>query len=132
MSAPPAWVAPWVGLAFEDRGRGPAAFDCWGLARAVIHARFGVLLPSWDEYESTDDVSQMAQAVARAKFVLRPIGQPSEGDLVLLRAQGRPTHVGVLAGDGWFLHTLRGVGSAVERLDSLAWSRRVEGFYRWA
>ena len=43
------WSA-FVGLPWEDRGRGPA-YDCWGLVVAAFKAGAGIELPSHaDEY----------------------------------------------------------------------------------
>jgi len=129
LNEPPAWVERWIGLPFEDRGRGPRAFDCWGLARAVLFERRGVELPSWDDYETTDDVAAIAIYVSKHVDRFERVESPREGSLVLLRCEGHRSHVGVCVGGTWFLHTLRGVCSALERFDSIGWSRRIEGFY---
>jgi len=40
--------------AYEDGGRGPVRFDCWGLARAARHEVYGLpLLPSWGDVRNT-------------------------------------------------------------------------------
>lgn len=41
--------------AYEDGGRGPNAFDCWGLVRHVRHYEFGFkLLPEFGALRNTD------------------------------------------------------------------------------
>jgi len=126
----PKWVARWVGLPFEDRGRGPA-YDCWGLARAVVAERTGVVLPTHDEYETTRDHDRLGEVVVGARGGFDQVLEPVEGDLVLFRIQGRPCHVGVVVAPPWFLHAWGGHTSALERWDAMRWANRVEGFYRW-
>lgn len=39
---------PYLAARYEFAGRGPDAYDCWGLVRAVRHEVFGLpLLPHW-------------------------------------------------------------------------------------
>lgn len=61
---------------------------------------------------------------------------PQDGDLVLMRDQGRLGHAGVyfhLAHEGWVLHTNERNGcSVLHRVRDLPdWGCPVEGFYRW-
>lgn len=128
----PEWVSPYVGRPFESRARGPAAFDCWGLCRAVYATRYGIELPIWDDYSASDDRPAVGAVVARERRLFDPVTEPREGDLVLFRVAGHLSHVGVFLGWPWFLHARRGGCSAIERVDSIAWRHRLEGFYRWA
>ena len=130
MTSPPSWCGRWIGLPFEERGRGPAAFDCWGLVRAVLLEQRAVELPRYDEYESTQDAGAVAGVVAAARPRFDRVETPAEGDLVLFRVAGNAQHVGVCVDATWFLHARRGIGSALERWDVPTWAPRVEGFYR--
>ena len=59
----PAWAGPWIGLPYQDKGRGPA-YDCWGLARAVLAAEVGLDLPDYaDAYTTACDRFSVARAV---------------------------------------------------------------------
>jgi len=128
---PAAWADKWIGRPFEDRGRGPRAFDCWGLVRAVLEEQRGVELPRWDDYETTSDQARLAAVVVKARPRFVRVELPEVCDLVLFRMLGSPSHVGVCVGGTWFLHVMEGVNSALERWSAPAWSARVEGFYRW-
>ena len=129
--SPPAWVDAWIGLPFALRGRGPGAYDCYGLVRAVLRERHGHDLPSWDEYDDLADVRALRSVVEDARGRFEPVEFPEEGDAILLRSHGDPVHCGLVVAQGWFLHTRRGIGSALERWTSPRWAARVEGFYRW-
>jgi cell wall-associated NlpC family hydrolase len=45
----PAWVSGWIGLPWADRGRGPQAYDCWGLVRAVLAEQFALEVPDFSQ-----------------------------------------------------------------------------------
>lgn len=48
------WHTPYLLAEYEDGGRGPHKFDCWGLARHVRHEHCGKrLLPSWGHLRNT-------------------------------------------------------------------------------
>lgn len=133
-NAPPAWVETYIGIPFEDRGRGPAAFDCWGLVREVLGHQFGQVVPSWDDgYVNTEDGAAVAGAVAAARGHWDEVtpDQARPGDVVLLRARGRPSHVGVLVSRSTMLHTLPESGAVLERVDAPRWTGRLDGYFRW-
>lgn len=134
----PAWVGRWVGLPYRDKGRGPDGFDCWGLVRAALLAERGIRLPDYaDAYESASDPDSASRAVtAGLANGWRKVERPEPFDLVILKIALRPWHCGLIVARGWFLHCPpphRGSTqtlSCLERLDSLQWRNRVEGFYR--
>lgn len=131
-AAPPlTWPDRWVGLPFAPRGRGPDAYDCWGLVREVSRVHFAAELPVWDDYEDLADRERLAGVVTGARGRFESIARPRAGDLVLFRIGGQPCHVGLVVAPPLFLHTLRGCDSALERWDVAMWARRIEGFYRW-
>jgi hypothetical protein len=57
--------------------------------------------------------------------------QARPGDGVVLRVMNRPWHVGVMVSPADFLHVFEGQAvSAIERVDSMRWKRRIVGLYR--
>jgi len=131
--SPPAWVTPWVGRPFEERGRGPEAFDCWGLVRAVLQERLGASLPALDDrYSQASDREDLAALVVAERGPWRPVEEAAlqEGDCVLFRVQGYPSHVGVVVALGWMLHSRPATGSVLERWDGPRWRPRLCGFFR--
>lgn len=80
---------------YEDGGRGPLRFDCWGLARHVRHELFGrMLLASWGEIRVDD-----ARGTTRAALATLPVlveSAPVPGALVLAWRCGLLVHIGTL------------------------------------
>lgn len=131
---PPAGFEKWVGLPFEAAARGPRAFDCWGLVRAVYEEKYGISLPSLDgRYHGIADQRALAGLVEEQRpeeWVPVPGGDERPGDAIVLRVAGLPTHLGLVVGQGWMLHTQASVGSVLEQYGRPRWRLRVEGFYR--
>jgi cell wall-associated NlpC family hydrolase len=125
------WADRWIGRPFVPRGRGPEGLDCYGLVREVSREHFATELPPWDDYADTRDRARLAEVVEEAMGKFERVIAPRAGDLVLFRVGGFPCHVGIVVAKPWFLHTLEGCDSALERWDVAMWARRVEGFYRW-
>lgn len=135
MSVAPPWVAGWIGLPYEDKGRGPDAFDCYGLVRGALAAQFRLCLPSYDDtYVAAGDRHSVATAVEAALTnTWAPVVSPqpvAAGDVVILKVGGRPWHCGLVVARNLFLHILEGGTSCIERLDGVQWVRRIEGVYR--
>lgn len=134
----PAWVAPYIGLPYEEKGRSRAGADCWGGVRMVLAEVFGVALPDYaDAYTRTTDADSVALAVtAGLADGWQRVEQPSEGCLLILRIAGRPWHCALMVNARQFLHWPppdkqgRQQGSCLGRLDAPEWARRIEGFYR--
>lgn len=133
-----AWAAPYIGLPYLDHGRDRAGCDCWGGVRLVYREVFGRDLPSLaDLYVSADHAPSVARTVQTGiEQCFDRVVVPAEGDMVILRIYGRPWHCGIMVSSDRFLHWPApprgkpGIGACIERLDSAAWVRRVDGFYR--
>ncbi|MNM29956.1 hypothetical protein D3C76_481950 [compost metagenome] len=86
---------------YEDGGRGPARFDCWGMARAVRHEVYGLpLLPSWGyvrntmPMEFTRAVNHEAAGMERCEPEVGAIACVWRGDIcihvaLIVEAEGR-------------------------------------------
>jgi cell wall-associated NlpC family hydrolase len=129
------WAAAFVGLPFVDGGRGPAAFDCWGLVRAVYAARLGVDLPSYGEI-SARDLARVARAMRGGQDVgWRSVDTPAELDVVLMRPTSGgdfTAHVGVCLGGGQVLHTEPATGSLIMPVTHMYLAGRIRGYRRLA
>jgi cell wall-associated NlpC family hydrolase len=131
---PPAWCAEFVGKDYADKGRGPDAFDCWGIVRHIMACRYGRDLPDYaDAYTNGKDRESVATAV-RAGLAIRwqKVEIPSEGDLIILRLAGHPWHCAISIGGDWMLHAQEGAGVIAEQFTRPIWNKRIEGFYRYA
>ena len=117
-------------------GRGPCAYDCWGLVRDVIKEGLGVSLPSFAEYTDSaigGDGERMLSEKIPFMTEWQPVAtedaQPF--DVIVLNIAGNPNHVGVVCGGKQFLHVERGGTSQIERYHSRRWALRIEGIYRY-
>ncbi len=109
-------------------GRGPAAYDCFGLFREV-QRRVGVDLP---------DVASPAAMAERACLIevgardWQPLPAPEPWCAVAIRVGRWVSHLGVVLDDGvHFLHATRATGVTRARLDDPRWASRIAGYYRW-
>jgi cell wall-associated NlpC family hydrolase len=127
------WVKEYVGIPFVSGGRNRDGADCYGLARLVRTEQFGDNLPLLSgDYTDADNFAE-TEALMRTQRPLlagQPVETPEAGDVCVLRFHGLPTHLGICAGGGWLLHTLKGVGSVLQRINDPRLAGRVEGFYR--
>lgn len=49
------WISHYLAATYEDGGRGPDRYDCWGMVREARHTYLGLrLLPSWGEVRNTN------------------------------------------------------------------------------
>lgn len=126
MSLPAHIYADLVGKPFEDGGRGPDTFDCWGVLQA-IQRRLG--------NTPTDFPSrpELLQQVVADEWQPIQRDQILPGDAILLRSSmAKYTwHIGVVVDSFTMLHARESVGVCAERIDSPAYTRRIVGFYRF-
>lgn len=129
-------LANYVGIPFQLHGRDRSGIDCWGLVCLVYRESFGVDLPSFgDRYgrELTQDERTHIAAIVRGESqTWRRVeaGEERCGDVVLFRALGSDSHLGVVVNGGRFLHARSGTDSCIESYRSPLWARRVAGFWR--
>lgn len=124
--------ADYVGLEFRDKGRGPDAFDCWGLVIHFYKREYGISLPSLvGDYDNHLAADQIARLCAEESAKWRKVGKPEPGDVIMLRWTYRPMHVGIVCGASKFIHAdSENLGSVIESWESPNWQRRVVGFFR--
>ena len=119
-----------IGKPYQDGGRGPDAYDCWGLA-IEIHRRFGIDLPDFDI--SAKACEQIHNKIIDQSYLnsWQEIEAPKMPCLILFKAHPRfVQHVGTFIGYGRFLH-IREYGVAIERVLSPLWNKRIRGFWEY-
>lgn len=114
-----------IGKPFAWKGRGPDAFDCYGLMQE-IERRNGRTLP---DYESPTVMDQVHACIRDNVSLFRPC-EIGPGALVLLRCGWHNSHIGIVLPFDKLLHTWeRSGGVTCEQLDP--WRRRIVGSYTY-
>jgi cell wall-associated NlpC family hydrolase len=114
-------------------GRDREGADCYGLVRLVRVEQFGDTLPLLSgDYTDADNFAETEALMRERRPLLAgvPVACPEAGDVCVLRFHGLPVHLGVCAGGGWMLHTLKGTGSVLQRISDPHLAGRIEGWYR--
>jgi hypothetical protein len=102
-------------------GRSMQGLDCVGVFILLQH-RLGRILPF---YESDPAV------LAKALGDWVPVTSPEPGDGILIYSADPQWHLATAISATEMVHGKEGAGVVVERFDSPAYLRRIEGFYRW-
>jgi cell wall-associated NlpC family hydrolase len=123
-----------VGIPFKDRGRTRAGADCWGLAVIAYEETFGIQLESYADNYGPIGVRKRQELgdliyKERRQFWER-IDDERHGDLVLLKALGVESHVGIVVSKGLMLTTRRNSCAVIESYTNHRWSTRVVGTFR--
>lgn len=149
MPQAPAWAERYVGIPYVDFARdGDGALDCWGLLAKALDEQAGIKLPLFRNhgYQGKDKAATLAQfmddhlrEMAWTEIWKREAPGPmpcpqliQAFDGIRLRMDGHPLHVALAVGNGWFLHTERGINSMLEEIEDPKWINRINGVYRWA
>lgn len=114
----------WVGLPYRDHGRGPDAYDCWGLVRAYLESEAGIRLPDYGDRYDTVARPVDVPVPGRWRLTVPPLRQH---DVVLITWRGRPWHCGVVLPNGHVLHTMATTGSIIESVVTVVNQLRLRG-----
>jgi len=128
------WPSKYVGLRFAEGGRTAEGCDCWGLVCLVYARELGVVLPDYaGMYAGTRDIAAISliHDQERPRWDQVWPWDVAPLDLVSLRIQGRPWHVGIVAGPGRMLHALPRCDAVIEDYTRPLWQPRVDGFFRY-
>jgi probable lipoprotein NlpC len=124
----------YIGVPYADRGRDMTGWDCFGLYCYVLAEVMGKQVRSYDHtYQTADSREQVASAIRMhaGEWQRVALGDEREGDGVVFLLGGQPLHCGYVLAPGTMLHCLKGRETCIERYDSFAWNRRIEGIYKW-
>lgn len=127
------WAENYLGVPWSPTGEGGACFHCWSFTRHVLRQHFGLEVPA---VAYSDDVVELARLFRdhpeRQRWL--EVERPADGDVVLMRRNRVPIHVGIWlsVNRGGVLHCQRGDGVVFMSVADLAvngWM--VHGFYRF-
>ena|SRR3990167_1739349 len=129
MTRMPAWVDDYRGRPFRLGARGPDAYDCYGLVRAVLRDRWNADVPALDGLEALGTPERFRAASAAEDDLWIAAEPPRPGDVLTFMLDG--LHVGVVVAEGWMLHARSRLGVATSRYDQMPWAAvRVGPAYR--
>lgn len=113
-----------IGLPFEDRARGPDAYDCFGLL-LEIYRRRGLMIADADYGVVRAD---RAARLLERMTAWRPCAH-APGVALLFRDEGVPGHVGIALDDDRFIHAAQSLGQVGIGFLSRGWRLRLLGAY---
>lgn len=120
-------AADLIGVPFQYRGRGPDAYDCFGLVKECWRRAHGIELP--DFLSPEDQGTQAAVGLIQLQQWERVPLQPNV--MAAIRIGRLVSHCGFLLDECRMIHAWnRSGGVTIVRLDD-EWKRRIEGFYRY-
>lgn len=124
------WTDNWIGLPYQELGRGPEQYDCLGLFVALQAVRFGRVI---DDPLCTMSRAARQKTADAARKNWGRVPEASEGAALLFRVRGMKLHVGYALDDRLMLHTSQATGeSVIEDFRALNWGQRLEGIYAYA
>lgn len=119
-----------IGKPFENGGRGPDKYDCWGLC-CEVYRIYGLKIPDYQVYcYDSEKFNELfiEESPSWVKYFY-PEDAPIPS-IVAFRVSSRyVNHAGIYIGNGKFLHTREKTGVVIERLDAPQWRHRLEGLY---
>jgi cell wall-associated NlpC family hydrolase len=123
-------VSEFLDAVFKHNGRGPNAYDCWGLCMAV-YRKLGIELPDYrpecNAYVIESVILQNAESSLFTK-----LEKPEVPSLALLKVRPKAiTHVGAMITAKTFLQILENSRVSIGHIDAPPWQNRLRGFYRF-
>ncbi len=127
------WALQYLGAPWVSGESGPAAYDCYGLVRAVYRDVRGVELPVVDVTQAEPLRLRHAMQQQAGRWLDSPF--PVDMGVVLLSHGKHPHHVGLWAAvdGGRVVHAVEGAGVIAQTPQALALAGwRILGYYRRA
>ena len=121
------WVNQWIGIPYQELGRGPDVYDCLGLFLALQSARHSRVI--FDPHCSMQ-AAVRGQLVERVRPNWSAVSAATEGSALLFRVRGLALHVGYALDERRMLHTSQDTReSVIEDFTTSNWGDRLEGIY---
>ena len=115
-------ISDYIGIEYDH-----PRVNCWTISYEILKNVYNRIPP---QYHYDGDV-MTADEVFVAKFPeWTKVDEPRAGDVVVFNIGNKPLHCGVVCSTTEFIHCLRGRQTCIERLKSIQWHKRINGFYR--
>ena len=108
-----------IGIPYEK-------MDCWGLAREFYKQMYGVELKHYFK-DMPEDRKGKRDLIYTNKGDFVEVDMPKFGDLIVFAIRGIESHIGIYIDATYFLHSSRGIGSVLEKLER--WQTHITGYY---
>lgn len=115
-------------------GRGYASYNCFQLVHEFYTDFYGLDLMHYWQDKKVPSRKDIESLIVSNKGDFVAVDKPQFGDIVLISLYGIECHMGVviepgvMPGTGKFLHSVRGCGSLLDRLER--YSKLIAGYYR--
>lgn len=131
------YYADLIGVPFANCGRDiTKGFDCYGLV-IEIYKRCGKNIPEYyADYNDTKAVNKLITEKTAIKSNWKKVDMANMPVPCLLAIcfgtqKGVVNHCAAYIGDGKFIHIRENTGVCVDRVNSPAWRRVIEGAYKY-
>jgi len=109
-----------IGIPYETK-------NCWDIAVELYEKVLGVNLKNY--YSGpTPDRSTTKNLIWSNIGEFEKVSTPMFGYIILIKLHGVESHIAIYVGIGKMLHTTRGAGSVIDRVER--WKSAIVGFYR--
>lgn len=117
-----------LGKKFKYGGRGPDAYDCYGLAMEVFK-RYGKDIPDYGFSDKRESIHLLIEEFSKQ---WEKVSIPLFPSIVTFYIH-RPyiSHIGVVISRDKFIHILEQSSVTIERLSQLEWNNKIAGYYTW-
>lgn len=119
-----------IGTPFRHQGRAPGqGLDCAGLVVVSLKAA-GIQVEDVEGYGRNPQGGALESAIERQACVKKiPLKEAKHGDVLLMRFDGEPQHLAILAGDT-IIHAYAHARKVCEHIYSAEWKGRTVAAYR--
>jgi len=126
-------VGDLVGKGFVNGGRDvDTGLDCWGLVMEV-YKRYGITLPDFTvdsfAFKMIDSIAIENAGMPEWEEVLVPVDKDAPLVVLMRMHPVFITHAGVFIGNNKIIHTTKGTGVILSRMQAL--QSRIAGYYRY-
>jgi cell wall-associated NlpC family hydrolase len=120
----------YIGLEYCPPDKTGNGLNCWELVELVMRQEFNLTPP---EVDFKEDHRLATPVFMRELEAWQPVtnGEEQPGDLVLFNMLNIYSHCGIVIDENRMLHILANRNAVIERFNSMAWTNRLIGFYRW-
>lgn len=123
-------TSKYIGMPYKELGRTKKGCDCYGLAYIMYKEIKDITLPTHEEAATSRKIVQ--RIIEDGKYDWIEVDKPQELDLVTFKIMGFVSHIGILIDKDkkHFIHSWVKINTCIERLNSLHWGHRIDGFFR--